>query len=102
MTEGEIKAQGLGDAGPSAADIQVDLAQPEPFSLSAGQQAFLDQLRAEFQRISGFKSSLGKPTSELKGLDGDVLEQLESNLSTEDQYIAVFVRECLYSLTCST
>ncbi|KAM5537092.1 hypothetical protein V8D89_009238 [Ganoderma adspersum] len=85
VTEGEIKAQGPKDAVGFTADIQIEPPQSEPPSLPVENQAFLDQLRAEYQKISEFKSNLGKPTSELKGLDGDALKQLESDLSTEDQ-----------------
>ncbi|KAI1798202.1 hypothetical protein LXA43DRAFT_1088331 [Ganoderma leucocontextum] len=85
VTEEEIKAQGPKGAVASATVIEAETPQSEPPCLSEEQQAFLDQLRAEFKKISEFKSNLAKPTTELKGLDGDALEQLESNLSTEDQ-----------------
>ena len=102
VTEGEIKTQGTKGAVPSPTAIQTDAPQLEPSSLSEEKQAFLNKLRAEFRKISEFKSNLGRPTSELKGLDGDASEQLEKNISTEDQYVTVSVTECLHPLTCST
>ncbi|PIL27516.1 hypothetical protein GSI_10667 [Ganoderma sinense ZZ0214-1] len=85
VTEGEIKAQRAKSAISSTTPIQPEPSKLEPPSLSVEKQFFLDQLRAEFRKISEFKSNLGKPTFELKGIDGDASEQLESGLSTEDQ-----------------
>ena len=39
----------------------------------------------EFLTIAGFKNNLGIPNGNLKSLDGDALEQLESSLSIDDQ-----------------
>ncbi|KAI0369801.1 hypothetical protein BV20DRAFT_996285 [Pilatotrama ljubarskyi] len=49
------------------------------------QQAFINRLSEEFRRIRSFTSNPGLPKGDLKPLDGDALEQLESRLSIDDQ-----------------
>ncbi|EJF63684.1 hypothetical protein DICSQDRAFT_167737 [Dichomitus squalens LYAD-421 SS1] len=88
VTESEIKTQMLKCPTVSTNDAAQNVRLPpsDSYSDNDERQAYLDQLRAEFETISGFQSDLGKPsTTELQGLDGDALEQLESDLSTLDQ-----------------
>ncbi|KAI0675969.1 hypothetical protein C8Q78DRAFT_360877 [Trametes maxima] len=65
--------------GNNAAKGSVDPA------LSDEQLRFHDKLVEEFRTIRAFKSNPGVPKSELKSLDGDALDQLESRLSVDDQ-----------------
>ncbi|KAL7280444.1 hypothetical protein ACG7TL_005374 [Trametes sanguinea] len=52
---------------------------------SSPHKQFLRKLLDEFQTVKSFKSNPGIPKGELKGLDGDALDQLENRLSIDDQ-----------------
>lgn len=41
----------------------------------------------EMRTLDAFNNNPGEPKGELKLLDGDALEQLESRLSIDDQYV---------------
>ncbi|KAI0325977.1 hypothetical protein GY45DRAFT_1374345 [Cubamyces sp. BRFM 1775] len=58
---------------------------PDKPELSAEEQRFLDKLLAEMDTVASFKNNAGQPQGDLKLLDGDALEQLESHLSIDDQ-----------------
>ena len=49
------------------------------------QRTFLDQLLAEMHMIESFKNNPAEPQDDLKLLDSDALQQLESRLSIDDQ-----------------
>lgn len=53
--------------------------------ISIEEAEFRSQVLAEFRTIASFKNNLGIPSGDLKALDGDALEQLESHLSIDDQ-----------------
>ena len=59
---------------------------PDKPELSEEEQRFLDKLLAEMDTVASFKNNPGQPQGDLKLLDGDALEQLESHLSIDDQY----------------
>ena len=89
VTESEIKNQAL--KAPAVLNETVQNVAYSSSSLPLGQeehQTFIKRLHAEFETVRQFQSDVGKPsTTELRGLDGEALEQLESDLSTEDQYV---------------
>ncbi|KAI0659447.1 hypothetical protein C8Q70DRAFT_1053815 [Cubamyces menziesii] len=58
---------------------------PDKPPLSDEEHSFLDKLLAEMDTVSSFKNNPGQPQGDLKLLDGDALEQLESHLSIDDQ-----------------
>ena len=91
VTESEIKNQA--SKAPAVLNETVQNVAYSSSSLPLSQeeqQTFLKRLHAEFETIRQFQSDVGKPsTTELRGLDGDALEQLESDLSTEDQYVTI-------------
>ncbi|KAH9920934.1 uncharacterized protein B0H18DRAFT_1190512 [Fomitopsis serialis] len=62
---------------------------PKEPELTDEQQRFLERLIEEMRTIDSFKNNPGQPKGELKLLDGDALEQLESRLSIDDQYVCV-------------
>ncbi|RPD65482.1 hypothetical protein L227DRAFT_540273 [Lentinus tigrinus ALCF2SS1-6] len=53
--------------------------------ISTEEAEFQARVLKEFCTIAEFKNNLGIPSGELKSLDGDALEQLESCLSIDDQ-----------------
>ena len=91
VTESEIKNQA--SKAPAVLNETVQNVAYSSSSLPLSQeeqQTFLKRLHAEFETIRQFQSDIGKPsTTELRGLDGDALEQLESYLSSEDQYVRI-------------
>ncbi|EIW58264.1 uncharacterized protein TRAVEDRAFT_47429 [Trametes versicolor FP-101664 SS1] len=58
---------------------------PKEPELSDEQRMFIDKLLAEMDMVASFKNNPGRPTGELKLLDHDALQQLESRLSIDDQ-----------------
>ncbi|KAL1944973.1 hypothetical protein VTO73DRAFT_2593 [Trametes versicolor] len=63
-------------------EIEDEAKEPE---LSDEQRAFIDKLLAEMDMVASFKNNPGRPIGELKLLDHDALQQLESRLSIDDQ-----------------
>ncbi|TFY58429.1 hypothetical protein EVJ58_g6427 [Rhodofomes roseus] len=57
--------------------------------LTGEQQKFLQKLIEEMRTLDSFKNNPGEPKGELKLLDGDALDQLESRLSIDDHHGAV-------------
>lgn len=55
--------------------------------LTDDQRVFLDKLIAEMHLVESFKNNPGRPKGELKLLNGDALQQLESHLSIDDQCV---------------
>ncbi|RDX54486.1 hypothetical protein OH76DRAFT_1461500 [Lentinus brumalis] len=53
--------------------------------LTEEQQAFLDQIISEMRLVEYFKNNPAEPKDDLKLLDSDALQQLESRLSIDDQ-----------------
>ncbi len=53
--------------------------------ISTEEREFQSRILAEFRTIATFKNNLGVPDGDLKLLDGDALEQLDSALSIDDQ-----------------
>ncbi len=53
--------------------------------ISTEGREFHSKILAEFRTIAAFKNNLGVPNGDLKLLDGDALEQLDSALSIDDQ-----------------
>lgn len=49
------------------------------------QHAFLDQLLEEMRMVESFQNNPAEPKDDLKLLDGNALQQLESSLSIDDQ-----------------
>ncbi|KAI0073788.1 hypothetical protein K474DRAFT_1602723 [Panus rudis PR-1116 ss-1] len=54
-------------------------------ALSEDQRSFLEKFTAEMKTMESFMNNLGEPKGDLKLLDGDAHEQLESLLSVDDQ-----------------
>ncbi|KAI0358058.1 hypothetical protein OH77DRAFT_1502602 [Trametes cingulata] len=65
-------------------DTQTQVEPHEP-ELTDEQRRFLDKLLAEMETIASFKNNPGLPKGELKLLDVNALQQLESRLSIDDQ-----------------
>lgn len=63
---------------------------PKEPELSDEQRMFIDKLLAEMDMVASFKNNPGRPTGELKLLDHDALQQLESRLSIDDQYASLY------------
>lgn len=62
-------------------------AQAKRPDMSEQEQKFYDQLVQEMEVERSFQNNDGKPDGDLKLLDKDALEQLESRLSVEDQWV---------------
>lgn len=62
---------------------KIEVVQPDE------QQQFLNKLLDEFRTIKSFAHNPGVPKGELKLLDDDALDQLESRLSVDDQCVFV-------------
>ncbi|CDO68387.1 hypothetical protein BN946_scf184815.g34 [Trametes cinnabarina] len=73
-----------GNLSPPSCSDGDEAAAADDRQLSQDEQ-FLRQLLREFRVVRSFRSNSGVPKSELKGLDGDASEQLESRLSIDDQ-----------------
>ena len=65
--------------------------------MSPKDKRFLEQLLEEMNVQQSWQNNDGRPVGELKLLDEDALEQLESCLSVDDQ--SVYVPGCLRTLT---
>lgn len=63
---------------------------PKEPELSDEQRTFIDKLLAEMDMVASFKNNPGRPIGELKLLDHDALQQLESRLSIDDQYAFLY------------
>ena len=61
--------------------------QPNEPELTEDQQKLLDGIMQEMRTLDAFHNNPGQPTGELKLLDGDALDQLESRLSIDDQCV---------------
>ena len=62
----------------------------KPPEMTPMQQYFLDRLQEEMQTMRSFQNNDGRPEGDLKLLDTDALDQLESGVSVEDQYVSSF------------
>lgn len=60
---------------------------PNEPELTEDQQKLLDGIMQEMRTLDAFHNNPGQPTGELKLLDGDALDQLESRLSIDDQCV---------------
>ena len=64
--------------------------------MSSEQKKFYDQLVQENAIQKKWQNNDAEPQGELKLLDQDALEQLESSLSAEDQYVLRACRTVSY------
>ncbi|KAI0717397.1 hypothetical protein C8T65DRAFT_717276 [Cerioporus squamosus] len=82
QTEGEEADKKNNDEKEGGNDSKKQNEGPE---LTDEQRAFLDQIIAEMHLVESFKNNPAEPKDDLKLLDSDALQQLESRLSIDDQ-----------------